>query len=92
MIQVERTPNPNSLKFSSTAGTFSGNEIVALSSAAEADGHALGERLFAIDGVADVFITPEFVTVSKEAEADWEGLTDTIKTALTEYLEESETS
>jgi hypothetical protein len=89
MIQVERTPNPNSLKFSTTAGSFSGSEIVALSSVEEADRHPLGERLFAIDGVTDVFITPEFVTVSKEADADWNGLTDAIEAALADYLDES---
>mgnify|MGYP006279364029 CR=1 FL=1 len=92
MIQVERTPNPNSLKFSSTAGSFSGSEIVAMTSAAEADRHPLGERLFAIDGVADVFITPEFVTVSKEADADWAGLRDAVEEALTAYLEDASAS
>jgi hypothetical protein len=92
MIQVERTPNPDSLKFTSTAGSFSGSEIVAISSAAEADRHPLGDRLFAIDGVADVFITPEFVTVSKEAGADWADLQGAVETALTEYLEDPDPS
>lgn len=91
MIQVERTPNPNSLKFMTTEGAFPENEIVAISSTAEADRHPLGHRLFAIEGVADVFITPEFVTVSKEPSASWEDLRETVETALTEYLEESGT-
>lgn len=92
MIQVERTPNPNSLKFMTTEGAFPENKVVAISSTAEADRHPLGRRLFAIDDVADVFITPEFVTVSKEPEADWETLREAIETALTEYLDESDTS
>ncbi|MFB6248617.1 MAG: NifU N-terminal domain-containing protein [Salinibacter sp.] len=92
MIQVERTPNPNSLKFTATAGEFSGNEIVAISSTAEVDRHPLGERLFAIDGVADVFITPGFVTVSKEPGADWTDLRNAVEVVLTEYLEASDAS
>jgi len=87
MIQAERTPNPHSLKFTTTTGRFSGNEIVSVSSPSEVERHPLGEALFEIEGVEDVFITPEFVTVSKEAAVDWEDLKGAVESALTEYLE-----
>lgn len=85
MIQVERTPNPNSLKFTSLEGHFS-EDIVAVTSNDETDRHPLGDLLFAIDGVADVFITPDFVTVSKEASTEWNGLKGDIEETLTNYL------
>jgi len=86
MIQAERTPNPNSLKFTSTAGHFS-EHVVAITSTEEADRHPLGERLFALDGVADVFVTPEFVTVSKEDPVEWKSLKAEIEDVLETYLD-----
>lgn len=85
-IQVETTPNPNSLKFSSEDGSFLRSGIVAMSSEAEADQHELGDRLFSIAGVQDVFITPDFVTVSKAPSTDWEDVKNDVESALSEYL------
>jgi hypothetical protein len=87
VIQVEKTPNPNSLKFTDTDGRFFHDDIVAISSQAEADRHQLGELLFSISGIDDVFITPEFVTVSKAAATDWEEVQGDIKSTLADYLD-----
>jgi hypothetical protein len=89
MIQAERTPNPNSLKFTAASGRFSGGDIFAITSADEADRHPLGESLFAIEGVVDVFITPEFVTVSKAETTEWTTLKGRIEDTLTDYLQAS---
>jgi len=84
-IQSERTPNPNSLKFSSSSGRFS-EAVVAMTSTDEADQHPLGDPLFAIDGVADVFVTPEFVTISKTETADWNEIQPDVKAVLADFL------
>lgn len=86
MIEAERTPNPNSLKFTDTDGRFFDDDIVAISSQEEADRHELGTLLFAIEGVDDVFITPEFVTVSKAASTDWAEVQEAITSTLSDYL------
>lgn len=86
-IQAERTPNPNSLKFTTTDGHFLQDGVAAYSSAAEAEDHPLAEQLFSIDGVADVFMTPQFVTVSKAPEVEWSNVQPDVKTVLSEYLE-----
>jgi hypothetical protein len=86
MIEVERTPNPNSLKFTAQQGQFAEDDVLVISSPDETDRHPLGERLFAIQGVADVFITPAFVTVSKEASAEWDTLQDDVERALSDFL------
>ncbi len=88
-IQAERTPNPNSLKFTSTDGGRFNDDVVALSSKDEASRHALGRCLFALNGVDDVFITPEFVTVSKTPATDWDDLKAEVETALADYLEDN---
>jgi len=87
-IQAERTPNPDSLKFTATDERFFHDDIVAISSKEEADHHELGDRLFSIGGVDDVFITPEFVTVSKTSSEEWAPLKEEIETTLADYLDE----
>ena len=89
MIDAERTPNPNSLKFIARDGLFSESGIVAISSPEETDRHPLGPQLFDIEGVADVFITPEFVTVSKQTEAGWDQVKPSIESALEDYLNDT---
>ena len=86
-IHFERTPNPNSLKFTDADGRFFSDDIVAISSQDETDRHALGEQLFDIAGVDDVFITPEFVTVSKTAETKWDDVQPDIESTLSDYLD-----
>lgn len=87
MIQAERTPNPQSLKFTAADGSFA-DGVVAITSREEADRHPLGPSLFAIDGVVDVFITPEFVTVSKDAAVEWPDVKGPIEEALASYLDD----
>lgn len=87
-IQAERTPNPDSLKFTVLNGGFFHDDVVAVSSKEEADRHPLGPPLFSIDGVVDVLITPEFVTVSKESAATWDALQSDVEAALSDYLDE----
>lgn len=85
-IRSERTPNPNSLKFSSADGRFS-DSVVAMTSKDEADQHPLGASLFGIEGVKDVFVTPEFVTVSKTASTEWADLQSDVESVLTDFLD-----
>jgi hypothetical protein len=87
MIQAERTPNPQSLKFTTTNGQFA-DGVVAISSQDEITRHPLGQPLFAIDGVVDVFITPEFVTVSKDPSVEWPDLKGAVEDTLADYLDE----
>ena len=47
-----------------------------------AAGSPLGERLFALAGVANVFIVENVVTIGKETSASWSGLKAAIGTAI----------
>jgi hypothetical protein len=89
-IHAEPTPNPHSLKFTTTDGSFRDDGVAAFSSAAEAENHPLANRLFSIDGVEDVFITPTFVTVSKDSTVDWSAAQPEIKSVLSAYLDEQD--
>lgn len=77
------TPNPNALRFSldtSLDGTISA------ASAAEAAGNPFLEALLAIDGVASVFGTADFVTVTRTAGADWDAIVPAVQAAAADHL------
>ena len=84
-ITPQRTPNPNALKFS--VGVEVGGPRSYVHSNAGED--PVAERLLAIDGVASVFMTADFVTVSKFTEADWSDIAPLVETALGQYYQDS---
>lgn len=84
-IQTEETPNPMTVKF------LPGQSIVESGTydfASEGDAvHApLVKRLFGIVGVSRVFITTDFVSVTKANDTDWNMLKPMILAALMEHL------
>ena len=84
--QAETTPNPNSLKFTTDDGSFR-DDVAAYSSEEEAQSDSLAHRLFSISGVEDVFITPQFVTVSKAPAVDWSTVKPDVESILADHLE-----
>ncbi|MEX1055275.1 MAG: NifU N-terminal domain-containing protein [Rhodothermales bacterium] len=86
-IHFAPTPNPDSLKFTLDDGSFAPSGMATFSSPEEADGHPLGQRLFALPGVANVFILPQFLTVTKHPAADWDQLISEIEAVIASVLE-----
>ncbi|PSQ82835.1 MAG: scaffolding protein [Bacteroidetes bacterium QS_1_65_9] len=86
-FDVAPTPNPNSLKVTTDAGPFIEEGLASFDSPDEADGHPLGERLFAVAGVENVLIMPEFVTITKGAGTEWDLLMPKIKSVLANHFE-----
>ncbi len=70
-VTVEPTPNPNAVKFS--VGQSVGGPAT-YAAGAEID-DPLAADLLAIDGVASVFMTADFVTLTRAPSADWEVIT-----------------
>ena len=69
-IQTESTPNPDSFKF------LPGKEVLPRGSRdfrsfREAQVSPLAKKIFQMDGVTGVFLSSDFVTVSKDNDADW---------------------
>ncbi len=87
-IQRHPTPNPNSLKFTASGQTFIDKGLLSFRSAEAAAAHPLATALFAIEGVCDVLILPEFVTVTKRAEVPWEAIETAVISVLRTYLDE----
>jgi Fe-S cluster biogenesis protein NfuA len=88
-IETETTPNPATLKF------LPGQAVMEQGTANFADADAatrspLALRLFALDGVTQVFYGADFVSVSKADEASWAELKPAVLGALVEHFSSGE--
>ncbi len=84
-IQTEETPNPATLKF------LPGREVMAAGTADFSDAEAampspLAVRLFAVDGVAGVFLGTDFVSVTKVDGGEWHLLKPSVLGAIMEHF------
>jgi len=77
-VQISNTPNPNALKFS--VGTDVGGPATFVAGREVDDPSAAA--LLGIDGVTSVFMTADFVTLSKTADASWESIAPAATTIL----------
>ena len=75
MIDVtpEPTPNPNAVKFTLDRPTTEGRPVT-FRAGSDPAASPLGARIFALGGVTNVFMTANFVSVTKEDGADWQEL------------------
>lgn len=84
-IQTEETPNPATLKFLPGQPVLEKGTAEFKNSAAAAHS-PLAQRLFKIEGVKAVFLSTDFVSVSKNDDTDWAVLRPMILGALMEHL------
>ena len=81
-VIVSQTPNPNALKF--TVGAHFG-EPVAFAAGAEAS-DPVAAPLLAIPGVTSVFMSADFVTISKAPSGSWEAIVPQAQQILEEHF------
>lgn len=85
-IQTESTPNPATLKF------LPGQSVLAAGTAdfttpEAAQTSPLATRIFAVEGVSAVFFGPDFVTVTKPDDIDWNHIKPAILGAIMEHFQ-----
>jgi len=83
-IQTEATPNPATVKFIPGKPVL-GEGTVDFREASEAVGSPLAQRLFAIDGVAGVFLGGDFISVTK-GDIEWQHLKPAVLGAIMEHF------
>jgi len=76
------TPNPNALKFTLDRRLDS---MINVASAAEASDPFV-QAVFAARGVASVFGTADFVTVTRQADAPWDPIIEAVVAAAGNHL------
>lgn len=70
-VRIENTPNPNAVKF--TVGLPVGGPGTYVRGSSPDEGYVA--ELLALDGVASVFFTADFVTITKTPDGSWESIT-----------------
>ncbi|MCB1488190.1 MAG: NifU family protein [Bauldia sp.] len=83
-IQTETTPNPASLKFL-PGRIVLGDDTAEFRDSSEAGASPLATRLFAVPGVAGVFLGGDFVTVTK-GDVEWQHLKPAVLGAIMEHF------
>jgi hypothetical protein len=81
-IGTDRTPNPNALKFN--VGKPVGGPVTYTD--ANAGDSPLAETLLAIPGVVSMFMTADFVTLTKTGEASWSEIESVAVAALEQHF------
>ncbi len=79
-VEVHQTPNPNARKFILPGVRFLAPRN--FSSVEAAREHPLAAALFAIDGIYNVFLAQDFVTVNKRPDAPWDSLTAQVESVI----------
>ncbi|MEM6812171.1 MAG: NifU family protein [Pseudomonadota bacterium] len=88
-IQTEETPNPNTIKFlpgSDVIGSGAGSSLKEFCNAEEAASNEFAKNLFSIDNVTRVFYGADFISVTKNDEADWDILKTKIMALIMDHM------
>ena len=82
-VQIESTPNPNALKF--TVGVDVGGPKTFVAGREEDD--PLAVLLLSLPGVTSIFMTADFVTLTKTPDADWAEIAGPAQEILQSHFE-----
>ena len=85
-VKFSPTPNPNAGKFTADRPVVEGKASKSFYSAAQAAGNPVAEALFALPGVASLFMVEDFVTVTKAPDADWGDLIPRVEATIAETM------
>ncbi|MEM7241898.1 MAG: NifU family protein [Pseudomonadota bacterium] len=85
-IQTESTPNPATLKF------LPGQDVMASGTADfpsvdSAGNSPLATRIFAVNGATGVFLGPDFITVTKADDIEWDHIKPALLGAIMEHFQ-----
>lgn len=89
-MHAERTPNPHSIKWVLNRPLAEEPGGVSFAEPVDADVSPIAGRLFAVAQVTGIFLGPDFVTVSKDAEAEWTDLAPSVVAALKDWASAGE--
>ncbi|MDA0691637.1 MAG: NifU N-terminal domain-containing protein [Nitrospinae bacterium] len=80
-VTVSTTPNEHAMKYTLNCNAIESG-YKTYKNAGEAADCPVAKALFAIDGVEQVFLMTDFVTVNKKADAKWSGMEAAVLAAI----------
>lgn len=88
VVYAESTPNPASMKFVANQLLVQNGATAQYLSKAETKGSPLAAKLFEFPFVKAIFLTSNFVTVSKTDTIQWEDVTQELRDFIKTYINE----
>ncbi|GJL79361.1 MAG: iron transporter [Nitrospinaceae bacterium] len=85
VVRVQPTPNPDAFQFIMSGPVIS-EGTKTFNSADEAKGDPLGEALFGIFGIENVFLKESYVTVTKSKVVGWHTVMETVGETIENHL------
>jgi Fe-S cluster biogenesis protein NfuA len=84
-IQTEETPNPNALKFFPGVDIINGDPVN-LTNKDDAKKYKIAENLFEVQDIKGIMLGTDFISVTKDADADWEILKPQIFSIIIDFF------
>jgi Fe-S cluster biogenesis protein NfuA len=85
-IETEGTPNPATLKFLPGRDVMGNRGTADFANAEAAQRSPLASKLFALPGIARVFLGGDFITVTEDGEMGWQVLRPQVLGAIMEHF------
>jgi len=85
-MHAERTPNPNSLKWVIGESITTPGTAASFCSPPSPEESPLASAVYAVEGVTEVFVAADFVTVSKAETVEWLDIAQPIVDAIRAHL------
>lgn len=86
-VYAELTPNPNTMKFVADRRIFDGVDPVEYHSSSEAKGSStMAQELFNFPFVKSVFVSTNYVTITKAGDLSWDLITFELREFVREHL------
>lgn len=86
-VTPEPTPNPAAIKFTLDRPSTEGRSQT-FREGSDPDSSPLGARIFALGGVTNVFLTANFISVTKDATREWGELIPAVTEAIQSHFGE----
>lgn len=86
-VRQQPTPNPDAMKFTADQRLVEGRESRSFYNAAQAESDPVAGAVFALHGVANVFMADDFLTVTRVPGADWGVLAPQVIAAIEKALQ-----
>jgi hypothetical protein len=83
VLEVSTTPNPDAMKFTLDRRF---DEMFTVSSPEDAEHNPFAKAVFDAGGIASVFGTADFVTVTRQPDADWDAIEAAVRAAAADHL------
>lgn len=83
VIDVSTTPNPDAMKFTVDVRF---DEMFNVASVEDAQANPFAKAVFAAGGVASVFGTADFVTITRAEGGDWGAIEAAVRAAAADHL------